>query len=142
MTDNTPPVFTSVPGPITINCNDPLPPLVNPTASDACSPYVHITFLGNTPSGSGCASDYTVIRTWRADDLCGNSATATQVITVKAVPFGPGGEERERAQPEATVWDDDRILTLQPNPTTDRVLIGLGSFAGERVVVSIHNDMG
>ncbi|MCS6930453.1 MAG: hypothetical protein NZM43_13270, partial [Saprospiraceae bacterium] len=25
---------------------------------------------------------------------------------------------------------------------TDRVLIGLGSFAGERVVVSIHNDMG
>jgi hypothetical protein len=141
--DNTPPVFTSVPANVTINCNQPLPPLGNPTATDACGGYVHITFLGNTPSGSGCESDYTIIRTWRADDLCGNSATATQVITVKAVPFSPGDvEERADVKPQAPVWDDDRLLTLQPNPTTDRVLIGLGRFAGERVVVSIHNDMG
>jgi len=51
-------------------------------------------------------------------------------------------ENRDAVKPQAPLWDDDRILTLQPNPTTDRVLIGLGSFAGERVVVSIHNDMG
>lgn len=42
-----------------------------------------ITFLGNVPSGSGCAADYTVTRTWEAEDLCGNTATTSQVITVQ-----------------------------------------------------------
>jgi mucin-19 len=47
ISDNSAPVFVTVPGPLTIECNTPLPPLVNPTASDACGGYVHITFLGN-----------------------------------------------------------------------------------------------
>jgi hypothetical protein len=139
--DNTPPVFTSVPANVTINCNQPLPPLGNPTATDACSGYVHITFLGNTPSGSGCASDYTVTRTWRADDLCGNSTTATQVITVKAVPFAPGGEERAGDAPSS---DDLRAVGLRvyPNPTTDGVWVDLTGYAGESVVLSIGNELG
>jgi hypothetical protein len=33
VSDTGAPVFTSVPGPITIECGDPLPPLVNPTAN-------------------------------------------------------------------------------------------------------------
>jgi hypothetical protein len=104
---------------------------------------VHITFLGSTPTGSGCETPYTITRTWKADDLCGNTSTATQVITVVSPPISPEeAEERDAARPQAPQWDDDRILTLQPNPTTDRVLIGLGSFAGERVVVAIHNEMG
>ncbi len=137
--DNTPPVFTSVPGPITINCTDPLPPLVNPTATDGCS-TAHITFLGNTPSGSGCATDYTITRTWRADDLCGNSATATQVITVLAVPFGPGaGEERTRLS-----TDDEplAVLHVYPNPTTDRLWLDLAGYSGEWAVVSVFNELG
>jgi hypothetical protein len=141
--DTTPPVFTSVPANVTILCTEPLPPLGNPTATDNCSPYVHITFLGSTPTGSGCETPYTITRTWKADDLCGNTSTATQVITVVSPPISPEeAEERDAARPQAPQWDDDRILTLQPNPTTDRVLIGLGSFAGERVVVAIHNEMG
>jgi hypothetical protein len=51
VSDNGAPVFVTVPGPITIECNQPLPPLVNPTASDACGGYVHITFLGNVAHG-------------------------------------------------------------------------------------------
>ncbi len=141
--DTTPPVFTSVPANVTILCTEPLPPVGTPTATDACGGYVHITFLGNTPTGSGCETPYTVTRTWMADDLCGNTSTATQVITVVPPPIGPEEvEERDAAKPQAPQWDDDRILTLQPNPTTDRVLVGLGSFAGERVVVAIHNEMG
>ncbi len=141
--DTTPPIFTFVPPDVTILCTEPLPPLVNPTASDNCPGPVNITFLGSTPTGSGCESTYTVTRRWRAEDLCGNSAIATQVITVQSTPFSPEEvEERDAVKPQAPLWDDDRILTLQPNPTTDRVLIGLGSFAGERVVVSIHNEMG
>ncbi|MEQ1747192.1 MAG: hypothetical protein ABMA02_17305 [Saprospiraceae bacterium] len=40
-------------------------------------------FLGNDPSGSGCAQDYTINRTWEAEDLCGNTATTSQLNTVQ-----------------------------------------------------------
>ncbi|MBL7795017.1 MAG: choice-of-anchor D domain-containing protein, partial [Saprospiraceae bacterium] len=165
------PVFTSVPSPITIECGDPLPPLVNPTASDACGGYAAITFLGNVPSGSGCAADYTVTRTWRAEDLCGNSATTTQVITVQGNSFGgPEPETLGRLRPMVTQMtrlkngfpqinqEEEKsveirvssassafpspALGLQPNPTTDRIQLDLTDFAGEAVTVSIHSDQG
>ncbi|MEQ1743800.1 MAG: hypothetical protein ABMA02_00100 [Saprospiraceae bacterium] len=66
VSDSGVPVFIFVPGPLTIECTDFPPPLVNPTASDACGGYVHITFLGNEATGSDCAADYTITRTWRA----------------------------------------------------------------------------
>jgi alpha-tubulin suppressor-like RCC1 family protein len=141
VSDNGAPVFVTVPGPVTIECNQPLPPLVNPTATDACGGYVHITFLGNVPSGSGCAADYTITRTWRADDLCGNTATATQVITVQGNNFGPqGAETREDGAQLKT--QNSKLKTVYPNPTTDRVWIDLTDFAGEAVTVSILSDLG
>jgi len=147
VSDGGAPVFTSVPGPLTIECGDPLPPLANPTASDACGGYAHITFLGNAPSGSGCAADYTVTRTWQAADLCGNTTTTTQVITVLGnAGFSPPpyGENRS-AQSNAPV--DQRAearysLSLQPNPTKDRIQLDLTDFAGEVVTVSIFGDLG
>ncbi len=117
--DSQPPTFTSVPPPVTIHCTDPLPPLGNPTATDNCSPYVHITFLGSTPSGSGCSSTYTITRTWKADDLCGNSATATQLITVLATPFDQPNAERANTQPD----DTSVYLNAFPNPTTGTLWI-------------------
>jgi len=103
VTDTGAPVFTSTPGPITIECGDPLPPLVNPTASDACGGYVAITFLGNAPSGSGCSANYTVTRTWEAEDLCGNTATTTQVITVLG-NNSYGGNEPAGVSAHAKDW--------------------------------------
>ncbi|MBL7796207.1 MAG: HYR domain-containing protein [Saprospiraceae bacterium] len=142
VTDENGPVFTSVPPPLTIQCTDPLPPLVNPTATDACGGYVHITFLGNVPSGSGCAADYTVTRTWRADDLCGNTATTSQVITV----LGNGSYEEEgaenRDQAAQLKTQNSKLITVNPNPTTDRIQLDLTDFAGESVTVSIHGDLG
>jgi len=138
------PVFTSVPGPLTIECNQPLPPLVNPTASDACGGYVHITFLGNTPTGSGCAQNYTVTRTWRAEDLCGNTATTTQLITV----LGNGSYQEEGAEIRAgettrrTTYSRPTNLSLQPNPTRDKILLNLTDFAGEAVTISILSNLG
>jgi hypothetical protein len=35
-----------------------------------------------------------------------------------------------------------KTVILAPNPTTDWVSIGLSDFAGEAVVVSIHNELG
>ncbi|MFN0015201.1 MAG: MopE-related protein, partial [Saprospiraceae bacterium] len=139
------PVFTSVPAAVTIECTQPLPPLTNPTASDACGGYVHITFLGNVATGSGCASDYTITRTWRATDLCGNTATTQQVITVKATSYGPeGAENRAGSIADATETQNPKLktLTLQPNPTTDRVWIDLSDFASEAVTVSVFSDLG
>ena len=105
---------------------------------------MHITFLGNSASGSGCAADYTITRTWRAEDLCGNSATTTQVITVLGNSYGPPAEDRHY-----NTWQDGRpqgsplrAVYLQPNPTTDRVWIDLTDYAGEAVTVSVFGDLG
>ncbi|MBL7798333.1 MAG: hypothetical protein JNJ90_17695 [Saprospiraceae bacterium] len=135
------PVFTSTPGPITIECGDPLPPLVNPTASDACGGYAAITFLGNVPSGSGCAADYTVTRTWRAEDLCGNSATTSQVITVQGKSYGEEGAENRKEDVTGLITHRSSLI-VTPNPTTDRIWLDLTDFAGESVTVSIHSDLG
>jgi len=141
VSDNNAPVFTSVPGPLTIECGNPLPPLVNPTASDACGGFVAITFLGNTPSGSGCAADYTVTRTWRADDLCGNTTTTTQVITVLGNNYGEEGAEN-RMEDATELITHHSSLIVNPNPTTDRVWLDLSDFAGEAVTVSVFGELG
>jgi len=135
------PVFTSVPGPLTIECNQPLPPLVNPTASDACGGYAAITFLGNVPSGSGCAANYTVTRTWRAEDLCGNTTTTTQVITVLGNSYQGEGAENRTEDAKGLITHRSSLI-VNPNPTTDRFWLDLTDFAGEAVTVSIHSDLG
>ncbi|MEQ1743811.1 MAG: T9SS type A sorting domain-containing protein [Saprospiraceae bacterium] len=139
--DNDAPVFTSVPGPVTIECNQPLPPIVNPAATDACGGYVTIMFLGNDPSGSGCAQDYTITRTWEAVDLCGNTTTTTQVITVLGNNYGEEGAE-SREQSAQLNTQHSKLVTVNPNPTTDRVWIDLADFADEAVTISIFGDLG
>jgi hypothetical protein len=81
--DMAPPTFVSVPQNATIECNQSLPPLGNPVASDACGGYVSITYLGQVRTNGNCLYNYTLTRTWRATDLCGNATTTAQVITVQ-----------------------------------------------------------
>lgn len=76
------PEFLTVPPPVTIECSDLVPPIGNPVAADACGGYVQITFLGQTSTAGSCPYNYVLTRTWRADDLCGNTSTASQTITV------------------------------------------------------------
>jgi len=139
--DNSVPVFVTVPGPVTIECGQPLPPLVNPTASDACG-VAFVTFLGNVPSGSGCASNYTVTRTWEAEDLCGNTVTATQVITVLGNNYGEEGAENRTEDATELITHRSSLIAVFPNPTTDRIWIDLSGFANEPVTVSIFSDYG
>ncbi|MFN0016376.1 MAG: T9SS type A sorting domain-containing protein [Saprospiraceae bacterium] len=146
------PVFTFVPANVTIQCNQPLPPLTNPTASDACSGYASVTYLGQVYTGGGCSADYTVTRTWRASDLCGNSITTQQVITVNSPNYGPQETEnrsQDVGRPQGGRRETGlrqgllpRTVHLQPNPTTDQVWIDLNDFAGEAVTVSIFDDLG
>jgi hypothetical protein len=77
--DNTPPTLSGVGGPSTINC-PATPSFSSPTASDGCS-AASVTFTDATTPGT-CANNYTITRTFKATDACGNTATATQAITV------------------------------------------------------------
>ncbi|MDO8368789.1 MAG: HYR domain-containing protein, partial [Saprospiraceae bacterium] len=84
--DITAPVFTSVPAAVTASCES-LPAVGTPLATDNCTANVLITYLGESTPGSGgaCPGNYEIVRTWTAQDACGNSATATQSITVQDV---------------------------------------------------------
>ncbi|MEZ4959761.1 MAG: RICIN domain-containing protein [Saprospiraceae bacterium] len=81
--DSQPPVLQNIPPDITISCDDevPQPPAV--IATDFC-PYISISVEDADDQGStGACGTYTITRTWTATDLCGNSASDSQLITVQ-----------------------------------------------------------
>ncbi|MEL7426470.1 MAG: T9SS type A sorting domain-containing protein, partial [Bacteroidota bacterium] len=79
LVDETPPVVTS-PEEITIECGLEVPTI---KATDECGDVASITFMDSTPIEPSCASDPQVFeRIWTVTDLCGNSTTFTQLISV------------------------------------------------------------
>ncbi len=81
--DNTAPSITC-PAPVTVQCAN-LVPAVNTasvTTSDNCGGTSTVTFVGDVITNQTCADRFTLTRTYRATDACGNSATCNQVITV------------------------------------------------------------
>ncbi len=79
--DDVAPVFVSVPENISLGCDEELPSDL-PAATDACDDDVHIAETQQRLPG-GCADSYTLIRTFTATDHCGNTATATQAVTIE-----------------------------------------------------------
>jgi len=77
--DTTAPEFTFVPADYTAEC-DAEHPMLDAEAVDACG-AVTMSY-DEDMDFNGCYSSYTVTRTWTATDDCGNSSSATQVITV------------------------------------------------------------
>ncbi len=82
--DITNPTFTSFPNDLTVSCES-IPILGIPVASDNCAASVSITYLGETPTNGYCLDTYTLTRTWKAEDNCGNTVTANQLITVRDI---------------------------------------------------------
>ncbi|MEQ1745019.1 MAG: HYR domain-containing protein, partial [Saprospiraceae bacterium] len=138
--DTQAPTFTNPPANVTVVCApDFVPPPVTPNATDNCgTPSVT---LQQTQSPGDCSTGYTVTRTWTATDQCGNPKVHVQTFTVLPSNFAPPAADRDQ-QPLKTQHATLKTMQLTPNPTTDRVLIGLGDFAGETVVVSIYSDLG
>ncbi len=81
--DETAPLLTNVPADITIGCDEMVPDPSTVLAFDEC-PGIYIEFNETTDEyNAGSCSSFAITRTWVATDLCGNSASASQVITVE-----------------------------------------------------------
>ncbi|MCU0771107.1 MAG: HYR domain-containing protein, partial [Verrucomicrobia bacterium] len=63
---------------VTVECIGDVPAPASPTASDNCDPAPVITYDAST--NGTCPT--LVVRTWIATDVCGNSSTNSQTITV------------------------------------------------------------
>ncbi len=85
--DVTAPTITC-PTAVTVSCAAAVP-AVNIGAvtgvSDNCAGVVTITHQGDVISNQTCANRFTVTRTYRATDVCGNFTECTQIITVNDV---------------------------------------------------------
>jgi hypothetical protein len=80
LVDNTPPVIQSVPEDITVNCGEiPEAPFVY--ATDECLCACVVLFEETVPT-SDCQDGQIIVRTWTANDDCGNVTTETQIITL------------------------------------------------------------
>ena len=70
-----PPTLTC-PGPLTVSCSSDVPPpnisLVT-GVSDNCVGTVTVSHISDVISGQTCANRYTLTRTYRATDVCGNT---------------------------------------------------------------------
>lgn len=80
--DTTKPSITC-PDPVTVKCASAVPAadIASVTAGDTCG-GVTVTHVGDVISGQTCPNRYTITRTYRGLDECGNAATCTQAITV------------------------------------------------------------
>ncbi len=82
--DTTPPVVTCPSG-ITIECSDDFTPdgAGYATSTDNCDPDPTETFTDAIVDGN-CPDNYSIERTWKATDRCGNtSTTCKQIITIE-----------------------------------------------------------
>ncbi|HEX5654445.1 MAG TPA: hypothetical protein VFX58_15305, partial [Chitinophagaceae bacterium] len=73
------------PANVTVSCASEVPAVnINDVTgvSDNCSGTVSVTFVSDVISNQTCANRYRITRTYRATDVCGNSATCTQIIVV------------------------------------------------------------
>ncbi|MCC6600760.1 MAG: T9SS type A sorting domain-containing protein [Crocinitomicaceae bacterium] len=77
--DVTDPVLFNVPADTTINCSD-VPAEVVVTATDNCSVELEVSYTSVETDHTECG--YTIERTWRAEDECGNSEMAIQLVHV------------------------------------------------------------
>jgi len=79
--DNTTPTLVGVPANLSLDCTAAIPTAPTVSATDACDPNVPVSLQEST-IGDPVTGCITITRTWSATDNCGNTATASQTITI------------------------------------------------------------
>lgn len=82
--DTQPPVFANLPGSVSVVCFEDIPPPENLNWTDNCAP-AGVALPSISQNYTQCQGG-TITRTWTATDLCNNTASHTQTITVAPVP--------------------------------------------------------
>ena len=82
VTDTVAPTFVgSLPAAaVTVSCASEIPAPAVLTATDNCGTAT-VTLVETTTAGT-CANNFTLTRVWTATDVCGNTTSHTQIITV------------------------------------------------------------
>ncbi len=79
--DREAPKLSGVPANTLISCSQSIPRVGQPTVTDNCASNLPITYIEERMDGD-CGSSYTIRRTWKVEDNCGNAVTGQQTITV------------------------------------------------------------
>jgi hypothetical protein len=81
--DNIAPVISNCPENETVECSDELPAVFTGlVATDNCDDEVSIVYLGESAPTAGDNCTSAVVRTWYAEDDCGNRTFCEQTITI------------------------------------------------------------
>lgn len=137
--DNDPPVISNVPVNVTVNCNTipALPANGVVVASDLCDSNPLLEFneiftKGNDPTRCNFYN-YTINRTWRATDNCGNIAAVQQVITVRddvaptfTVPGNITVECQQTNNLSITGYPDEVFDDCNPRPVVTYTDVQMG----------------
>ncbi|MFN0013466.1 MAG: HYR domain-containing protein, partial [Saprospiraceae bacterium] len=78
--DDEAPTFSNKPGDYSSDCSEDVPAVVAPDVADNCD--IFTVDFSETVAPGGCEDRFDVFRTWVATDLCGNTSTFTQTITI------------------------------------------------------------
>ncbi len=82
VSDDSKPVFEALPPQfLNLSCTDDIPEVAPVTASDDCDTDVTIEFTTHTVN-TACAGNFTIYRSWTAEDDCDNREIYVQTITV------------------------------------------------------------
>jgi hypothetical protein len=79
--DTTSPVPPAAPADVNVQCASDVPPPVDLTAVDNCSPDITVSPIPNITPGN-CLNDFVMVRIWTFTDTCGNTSAVSQTITV------------------------------------------------------------
>lgn len=127
VTDIQPPNLGTPPGDLTIQCDEPLPPVPFIVAEDNCDGNPFVELVVQTIPGN-CPGNYEVLRIWIATDNCGNSSSISQSITV-----------RDTLAPVFTLFPPDATISCEEVPTGTAGVEAQDNCA-DNVLITVHND--
>ncbi len=112
------PEFPNAPGNLTLTCADLIPPMTDQEWTDNCEGPGMVA--GTETGTADVCSGGTLTRTWEYTDICGNTGTHTQTITVDPTPV-----PAFLNPPADVTFDCDNIPTNGPD--LDYTNNGLGA---------------